>query len=148
MPKLRLEFSAGRDALPRDPALHVQKGCKFKPKLQNGELLLVLPMVTGRISLYEGGSALNGAKIRLAWDVFCLGGTYGPAESSIGFQPVLADRSMSHGACLSATTIGVFTGRRWIGARYRLEAYATLRYPLRLQSKNRTEPPYLRAILD
>jgi len=54
MPKLRLEFSAGRDALPRDPALHVQKGCKFKPKLQNGELLLVLPMVTGRISLYEG----------------------------------------------------------------------------------------------
>jgi hypothetical protein len=47
MPKLRLEFSAGRDALPRDPALHVQKGCKFKPKLQNGGLLLVLVVVLG-----------------------------------------------------------------------------------------------------
>jgi|HubBroStandDraft_4_1064222.scaffolds.fasta_scaffold93986_2 hypothetical protein len=47
MPKLRLEFSAGRDALPPDPALHVQKGCKFKPKLQNGGLLLVLVVVLG-----------------------------------------------------------------------------------------------------
>jgi len=44
----------------------------------------------------DKGSAVNGEKIRAVWDGLWLDGTYGPAECSIGFQPVRVDRSMSH----------------------------------------------------